>query len=123
NISCTLSPPTITGGSGNSILSCNGPTAANYMANITGTSDTLSHSAIVTYHVQDFAITANPSSVSTSVSVTGSSTISVVPINGFSGTVNLMVTTNSTSLSCTLGSPAVPGSSECMTDWSSWLSP
>jgi len=111
NIACTLSPTTITGGSGSSILSCSGPTAGNYMANVTGTSGTLSHSATITYHVQDFAITANPSSVSTSVSVTGSSTISVAPINGFSGTVNLVVTTNSTSLSCTLGSSAVSGSS------------
>ena len=111
NLACTLSPATITGGSGNSILSCGGPAAGNYGANVTGTSGTLSHSATVTYHVQDFAITANPSDVSTGVGVTGSSTISVASINGFSGVVSLAVTTNSTGLSCTLGSAAVPGGS------------
>jgi hypothetical protein len=111
NIACTFSQATITGGSGSSILSCKGATAGNYIANVTGTSDTLSHSATVTYHVKDFAITANPSNVSTAVGVSGSSTISVASINGFSGTVNLAVTTNSTGLSCTLGSATVPGGS------------
>lgn len=111
DIACALSPTTITGGSGSSVLSCSGPTAGNYLANVTGTSGTLSHNATVTYHVQDFAITANPVSVSASVGVAGSSTISVAAINGFSGTVNLAATTNSTSLSCTLSSTAVPGGS------------
>jgi len=111
DIACALSPTTITGGSGSSVLSCSGSTAGNYLANVTGTSGTLSHSATVTYHVQDFAITANPVGVSTSVGVAGSSTISVAAINGFSGTVNLAATTNSTSLSCTLSSTAVPGGS------------
>ena len=111
NLACTLSPATITGGSGNSFLSCRGPAAGNYVANVTGTSGTRSHSATVTYHIQDFAITANPSNVSTGVGVSGSSTISVASINGFSGTVNLVVATNSTGLSCTVGSAAVPGGS------------
>src|SRR5207253_4594679 len=54
SLSCTLSSSTITGGSGSATLSCTDSTAANYMATVTGTSGSLSHSSSVTYHVQDF---------------------------------------------------------------------
>ena len=108
---CSLSSPTIIGGSGSSILSCSGSTAGNYLANVTGTSGSLAHSAMVTYRVQAFTVTANPSSVSTGVGTAGSSTISIAPISGFSSTVSLAVTTNSTILSCTLSSMSIPGGS------------
>jgi hypothetical protein len=51
NLACTLSPTTITGPSGSSTLNCRGSVAGNYLANVTGTSGTISHSVGVTYHV------------------------------------------------------------------------
>jgi hypothetical protein len=111
NLVCTLSPTSVTGGSGTSTLSCHGTPAGNYLATVTGTSGVLSHSATVTYHVQDFTITASSTSVNVNVNVAGTSTITVAPLNGFSGTVTLAVTTNSTNLSCTLSSTSVAGGS------------
>jgi len=88
--------------------------AGNYLATVTGTSATLSHSTIVIYHVttpapQDFTISANPTNVALNTGVAGSSTITVSPINGFSGTVTLSVTTNSTNLACTLSASSITG--------------
>ena len=102
NLACTLSSSSIPGGSGTSTLSCHGSPADNYLATITGTSGTLSHSASVTYHTGDFAISANPTGASVNVNVAGSSTITIAPLNAFSATVTLAVSTNSTNLSCIL---------------------
>src|SRR5438093_11520 len=102
NLACTLSSSSIPGGSGTSTLSCHGSPAGNYLATITGTSGTLSHSASVTYHMGDFAISANPTGASVNVNVAGSSTITIAPLNAFSATVTLAVSTNSTNLSCIL---------------------
>jgi len=51
NLSCTLSPTSISGGSGSSILSCNGSVQAKYLVTVTGTSGSVSHSAGVVYNV------------------------------------------------------------------------
>jgi hypothetical protein len=52
NLACTLTPTSIAGGSGSSMLSCSSTVAGNYLANVTGTSGALSHSAPVTFHVR-----------------------------------------------------------------------
>ena len=111
NLTCNLSPNTISGGSGTSTLSCSGSSASNYLATVTGTSGSLSHSTTVIYRTQDFTISASPTSVSTNVNVAATSTISISPINAFTGTVSLAVTTNSTSLSCNLSPTSIPGGS------------
>ena len=111
NLVCTLSPATIIDGSGTSTLSCQGTTAGNYLATVTGTSGSLSHSATITYQAQDFTVVASPTSISTTVGVAGTSTISVALVNGFSGTVTLAVTTNSTRLSCSLSPTTSTGGS------------
>jgi hypothetical protein len=111
---CTLSTTTITGGSGTSTLSCKSSVAGNYLATVTGTSSNLSHSASVVYHVvnsPDFTINANPTSVTVNVAVVGNSTITVVPLNGFTGTVSLGVATNSTNLVCKLSSTSIASGS------------
>jgi len=71
---------------------------------------------MVTYHVtavapQDFTVSASPTNVALNTGVAGSSTITVTPINGFTGTVTLSVTTNSTNLTCTLSSTSITGGS------------
>src|SRR5207302_839337 len=111
SLSCTLSSSTITGGSGSATLSCTDSTAANYMATVTGTSGSLSHSSSVTYHVQDFTVTASPTTVTVHASNAGNSTITVAPLNGFNGTITLAVTTNSTKLSCSFSSASISGGS------------
>ena len=116
NLVCSLSSTTITGGSGSSSLSCHGSPAGNYLATVTGTSSGLpNHSAGVTYNIEDFSTAANPSSVSSSVNIAGNSTISIIPINGFGGTVTLAVSTSSNDLTCTLSSTSITGGSGAST--------
>ncbi|OLE71726.1 hypothetical protein AUF78_00790 [archaeon 13_1_20CM_2_51_12] len=112
NLSCNLSSNSIAGGSGTSNLSCNGSVLGNYLATVTGASGALSHSVSVDYHVTNlpaFTLAADPAAVIGSAGVAGSSTITVTPQNGFTGTVTLAVTTNSTGLSCNLSSTAITG--------------
>jgi hypothetical protein len=52
NLACTLTPTSIAGGSGSSTLSCSSTIEGNYLANVTGSSGSLSHSATFTVHVQ-----------------------------------------------------------------------
>jgi hypothetical protein len=51
NLTCTLSPTTLTGGSGASTLTCTGSVAGNYLATVTGATETISHSTTVTFTV------------------------------------------------------------------------
>jgi PKD repeat protein len=111
SLSCNLSSGNIIGGSGTSLLSCTSSLAANYLATVTGTNGTLHHSTTVTYHVQNFAMTASPTSITMNAVVTGNTTITVTPVNGFTGIVTLTLTTNSTNLSCNLSSVNLTGGS------------
>src|SRR6267143_801122 len=111
NLSCKLSPMTITGGSGSSTLSCTGSPAGNYLATVTGTSGTLSHSVNVTFTIQDFMIATSASSVSVPTNTTGKANITVTPVNGFTGTVTLNALTSSDRLTCSLSSNTITGGS------------
>ena len=112
SLSCNLSSTTITGGSGTSTLSCTGSPAGNYLGSVTGTSSGVTNQTVtVTYRVQDFKMSASPTSVTVSEGVAGTSTITATPLNGFAGTVTLRVTTNSTNLSCTLSTTSITGGS------------
>src|SRR5207249_7682958 len=59
----------------------------------------------------DFTISASPASVIANFGVTVTSSITVAPLNGFTGAVSLAKTTNSTNLACTLSSSSIPGGS------------
>ena len=111
SISCALSPTAITGGSGSSTLSCIGSPVGNYLATVTGTSGSLSHATAVIYHIQDFGENTSPTTVSITVNTAGTSSVSITPVNGFSGGVTLAVTANSTSLVCTLSVTTISGGS------------
>ncbi|HYY92559.1 MAG TPA: hypothetical protein VE955_11275 [Candidatus Dormibacteraeota bacterium] len=56
-------------------------------------------------------LTTNPNIISNPVGVSGNSTITITPMNGFTGSVSLVVTTNSTSLACTVSPTCVSGGS------------
>jgi hypothetical protein len=102
---CTINPASLTG-SGRSTLSCAFGTSGSFHVQVTGSSASLSHSLIVIFDVEvpDFTVTSNPTSLTIVSGQTGNSTIRILPINGFTGVVNLSESQPS-GLSCVL-SPA-----------------
>src|SRR2546426_1139593 len=103
----TVTPVSLTAnGTGTSSLSCTSPTAGTFSVTITGTGSpgTASHptNAVFTFG-GDFTITAS-SPADFNTGATGSSTITVTPLQGFTGTVNL-VTTVSPSTGLTANCP------------------
>jgi uncharacterized membrane protein len=80
-----------------SVLTIGAGTAAagTYALTVTGTSGTLTHTTNVTLTVTgppDFALSADPASVSAVQGASANTTITVTPQNGFNGAVNLSVT-------------------------------
>jgi len=102
---CTLNPASLTG-SGVSGLSCIFGSSGSFHVQVSGSSASLSHSSMVIFDVEvpDFTVTANPTSLTIVAGQTGNSTISLLPINGFTGVLNLSESQPS-GLSCVL-SPA-----------------
>src|SRR5467141_532076 len=90
-----------------STLTCSSNTAGTYMATVTGTSGSLTSSTSVSFNVTppppppSFTLSAIPSSVSTQVNAMGTSTIRVNPLNSFTGTVALAVSSSS-GLACNI---------------------
>jgi hypothetical protein len=111
-LTATLSPTSITGGSGTSTLTVTSAASGNYTVTVTGTSGTLSHTTQTIFvRVVDFQIFASPSTVNTTPGVAGSSTITVSPLNGFTGTVALSTSVSPAGLTCTLSPTSVTGGS------------
>ncbi len=107
-LSCSVIPSTVTlGTTATATLVCTGTMVGTFTVIVTGTSGTLSHSAVVTVNVQDFAITSNPSTLNPPVGVRATSTISITGINGFAGTVSLAVGTSPAGSSCSVSPAAV----------------
>jgi hypothetical protein len=114
----SFSSSTISGGSGSSTLniSTSASTApGNYTLTITGLSGSTSHTATLTLSINaqpDFTISASPASLTLTAGASGSSTVSVGVINGFSGVVALSVSGVPSGVTATLSSSSVnaPGS-------------
>jgi hypothetical protein len=115
-VTATLSPSSITG-SGSSTLSI--ATSASmatgtYNICVAGTNGALTHTANVTLTVNpvavgDFALSASPDFLEFNAGTSGTSTISISPLNGFTGTVALSV--NGGGLSASLSSTSIAGGS------------
>jgi hypothetical protein len=92
----SFNPTTVTG-SGSSTMSVTTSTstpAGTYTLTITGTSGSLVHSTTVTLVVNpaptpDFSISDSPNSITVTRGTTGTSTVTIGSINGFSGNVSL----------------------------------
>src|SRR6266487_1734977 len=97
-LSCGNISSTSIAGSGTASVSCSATNAGSYTLTITGTSGSLTHSTTTTFSFRDFTVTASsPASVSTGSS--GTSTITLKALNGFSGTISISDTIPS-GLSC-----------------------
>lgn len=108
-LNATLSPTSIAV-SGTATLTVSASAIGNYTVTITGSTTGLTHSVTVTVRIVDFAISANPTSLTLNAGVPGSSTITITPINGFNGTVALAAT-SSAGLSASLSPSTVTGTS------------
>ena len=110
-LTCSLTPPAITvplGGQGTSTLSCSGSVGV-YTVTVTGTATGLTPKTVtVVYTVQDFSVTAGAASPNPVLAgATTTSTITVSPILGFTGTVSLTVSPSTPAgASCALNPPS-----------------
>src|SRR5207249_536452 len=82
----------------------------NYTVLVTGTSGNLTHFVAISVDIGDYGIVASPSSLSISVGSSGTSTLTLTSINGFSGGVGLSAQVTPTSLTAGL-SPSNPTAS------------
>jgi len=104
-LDCGALTATDLAGSGSVTVSCNSPTAGTYILNVTGTSGPLIHSASAMFRFKDFILTtSHPPLVDVGAST--NSTITIVGLNGFSGTV-LLADTVPNGLTC---GPITPSS-------------
>ena len=82
-----------------------------YLIIVTGTTATLSHSInlfLVVMGVPDFSISTNPNNVNINAGASGTSVVTISPLNGFTGTVNLASSVSpSAGLSCSLSPTSV----------------
>jgi len=127
SILCSILPGYVVG-TGTASLDCRDALPSVNNVTVTGTSGNLTHSVSIIFNVistPDFSITANPMDVRVIVGNSGTSTISVSPMNGFAGTVALtasyptgmscslnptsLVTQGSTTLSCVSSQSATEG--------------
>jgi len=113
-LNCNLNPSTI--GLSNyatdatSNISCVG-SGGTYTVIVTGTSGSLSESTILLIYVQDFAISASPSSVTVPAGISGGSTITVSSLGNYAGTVTLTLATSPTSgITCSLSNTSLSNS-------------
>src|SRR2546430_7902123 len=104
-LDCGALTTTDLSGSGSATVSCNSPTAGTYTLNVTGTSGPLIHSASAMFRFKDFILTTSPPALA-DVDASANSTINIVGLNGFSGTV-LLADTVPNGLTC---GPITPSS-------------
>ncbi len=125
-VTASFSPNPATGMSVLTLTASSSATAASQTVTLTGTSGTLTASTNITVavHTPNFTLAASPSTVGINQGASGTSTITVLPMYGFAGSVNLSVaglpagvtasfspvsTTGASTLTLAVGSTATPG--------------
>jgi hypothetical protein len=92
-VSASFNPTSVTtsGTSTLTLSTSSTTTPGSYAITVTGTSGTLSHSATITLQVtaptSDFSLTMSPNTVPVTAGSSGTSTATITPLNGFTGTV------------------------------------
>ena len=86
------------------------PSAGNYTVVVRGTSGNLTRTVSVVVNIMDFSISANPTSLSMSVGSSGTSTLTLTSINGFTGNLSLAAQVTPTDLTAGI-SPVAPSTS------------
>jgi hypothetical protein len=90
-LTASVNPADITAGQ-TSTLTLSSSTTGTYTVTVTGTSGSLSHPVTVTVYVgADFGISSTPTTLSIVQGLSGTSTITLTSLNGFSGNVALSV--------------------------------
>ena len=86
-------------------LTCRSTTAGTYSVTVTATSGPLSHTVTISFSFNDFSLNAVPNAVATSAGGSITVAINENSLNGFTGTVNLSV--SSTSPNCVISPSTV----------------
>src|SRR6516162_5114305 len=95
-VTANFNPPSATSASTLTLTAASNAATGTVTLTITGVSGTLTHTTTLTLTVNapvvpDFSLSASPASLSITQGNAGSSTITVNPVNGFSGSVGLSV--------------------------------
>jgi len=93
-LSTTISPGSLTGGSGTATLTFSSGTAGNYTATVTSSSGTVTHTTTVSVQVVDFTVAASLSPLTILAGVSGNSTLTITSLNSFNGAVGLTLATS-----------------------------
>lgn len=112
-LTVALGTPSVTlvaDGTGSDLLSVNGTRAGNYLVTITASSGSLSHQIFLLVKIQDFSITSI-TSIQVNVGATGTATINLASLNGFTGPVILTNSTLPSGLTVTVSPTTVTLSS------------
>src|SRR5579859_6208957 len=118
-ITATLTPTSIStsGTSTLSVTTSSSAAAGSYTLTVTGSSGSLTHTINIALQVNpvrppDFTVSASPASLTVNAGSSGSSTVSVGVVNGFSGAVALSVSGAPAGMTATLSPSSVnaPGS-------------
>jgi regulation of enolase protein 1 (concanavalin A-like superfamily) len=92
-VTAVFAPPAITSGTSTLTLAAGSTaTTGGFTVTVTGSSGTLTHTATISLTVNaapDFTLSASPNSMSFLQGLSGASTITVSPLNGFGGSVSL----------------------------------
>jgi uncharacterized membrane protein len=113
-VSFGFNPATVTGGTGSSTMTVNVPsnaTPGTYTLTIVGTSGSLSSTATVTLAVKGFSVSATPGSQTVVQGTSTTYTVSVSPLNGFTGSVSLSATGGPSGVSFGFNPATVTGGS------------
>jgi PKD repeat protein len=94
-------------GTNSSTLSISSSNVGSYTVTVNATSGSLSHMVSISVNVVDFTINASPTGENVNAGDNGTSTITVAPVNGFTGTVTLTSLVSPAGLTCTLSPTSI----------------